>query len=82
MEKIKKAFPSLSGDFYDILCERIKENNFSDKELINAINHVIDTCIYPVPTIANFILFKHEDSVERDLRLLRESRERDKKHGN
>jgi hypothetical protein len=55
--KIKQAFPALPNEFYDILCERIKDKNFTDKRLIDSINNVIDTCIYPTPTIANFLIF-------------------------
>jgi hypothetical protein len=55
--KIKKAFPSLPVGFYDVFTDRIKGNNFSDERLIDAVNHVIDTCVYPIPTIANFISF-------------------------
>ena len=55
--KVKKAFPSLPVEFYDIFAERIKENCFSDDRLKDAINTVIDTCTYPIPTIASFISF-------------------------
>jgi len=55
--KIKKAFPSLPMDFYEVFDERINDNHFTDNRLKDAINSVIDNCIYPVPTIANFISF-------------------------
>lgn len=55
VKKIKKAFPSLFPGFYDILSERIKVLGFTNERLADAVNHVIDTCIYPTPTIANFI---------------------------
>lgn len=35
----------------------MKENGFSDQRLTDAVNNVIDTCIYPTPTVANFISF-------------------------
>lgn len=54
---IKRAFPSLPLDFYDVFIDRIKENGFNDERLMAAIYHVIDNCIYPTPTIANFIGF-------------------------
>lgn len=54
---IKKSFPSLPTGFYDVLIDRLKANEFSDQRLNDAVNHVIDTCIYPTPTIANFISF-------------------------
>jgi len=61
MEKIKHAFPSLQKEFYDVLCDRLKEHEFSDERLLKAVNHVIDTCIYPIPVIANFIIFDKEE---------------------
>jgi hypothetical protein len=53
--KIKKAFPNLTEDFYDLLCERLKAHNFTDKQLEDSVNNVIDTCLYPIPTVGNFI---------------------------
>jgi hypothetical protein len=55
--KIKKSFPGLPIGFYQVFDERLKANNFTDERLTDAVNHVIDTCIYPTPTIANFISF-------------------------
>lgn len=55
--RIKAAFPSLPIEFYTILKDRIKENQFSNEKFIAAVNYVIDNCIYPTPTIANFLQF-------------------------
>ena len=55
VKKIKAAFPNLPAEFYDILSDRVKAQGFSDERFIDAVNHVIDTCIFPTPTIANFI---------------------------
>jgi len=55
--KIKAAFPALPGGFYDTLAERITANGFCDERLRDAVNHVIDNCPYPTPTIANFISY-------------------------
>jgi hypothetical protein len=52
---IQKSFPSLPISFYEIFKERIKANNFTDERLMDAIENVIDTCVYPTPTIAQFI---------------------------
>lgn len=52
---IQKSFPSLPIGFYEIFKERIKANNFTDERLMDAISNVIDTCVYPTPTIAQFI---------------------------
>lgn len=55
--KIKIAFPSLSAEFYDLFQNRIKEKGFTNKRLTAAINNVIDTCIYPNPTIASILKY-------------------------
>ena len=56
---IKKAFPALPLGFYDVFMDMIQdsENNFNDARLRDAVEHVICTCQYPQPTIANFISF-------------------------
>jgi hypothetical protein len=58
--RIKLAFPTLSEEFYDIFLDRIKENEFTNNKLHDAINNVIDNCIYPLPTIAQFLTFDKE----------------------
>jgi len=55
VKKIKNAFPALPSGFYDILTDRIKDLNFSDERFMDSVNNLIDTCIYPQPTIANII---------------------------
>lgn len=55
--KLKQAFPSLPPEFFNVFSERIKAHNYSDKRLTDAIAHVIDNCVYPSPTIAQFISF-------------------------
>ena len=55
--RIKFAFSDLPIEFYLILQERVKSHNFSDNRLLDAVNNVIDNCIYPKPTIAQFISF-------------------------
>lgn len=57
MAKIKASFPALPVEFFTVLSNRIKENGFSDARLNDAVAHVIDNCIYPTPTIAQFISF-------------------------
>lgn len=57
VSKIKMSFPSLPAEFYDVFSDRIKDNGFSNERLNDAVNHVVDNCIYPVPTIAQFIAF-------------------------
>lgn len=53
--KIKNSFPALPEGFYEIFSERIKDCGFTDQRLNDAVKNVIDTCIYPAPTIAQFI---------------------------
>jgi hypothetical protein len=53
--KIKNSFPSLPEGFYKIFSERILDCGFTDDRLNDSVNNVIDTCIYPTPTIAQFI---------------------------
>ena len=55
--RVKKAFPALPRDFFDVFTDRINESGFNDDRLRDAVNHVIDTCVYPTPTIAQFISF-------------------------
>ena len=55
--KIQAAFSALPKEFYDILSSRLADNGFTDDRLKDAVNHVIDNCIYPTPTIAQFISF-------------------------
>lgn len=55
--RIRAAFPDLDRGFYQLLKERIREKGFSDQRLTDAVNHVIDTCPYPTPTLANFLSF-------------------------
>lgn len=55
--KIKASFPQLPPEFYSILIDRVKAVGFCDERLIDSVNYVIDNCIYPTPTIANFLSF-------------------------
>jgi hypothetical protein len=52
---IQKAFPALPIGFFDVFTDRLADNGFCDERLKDAIKNVIDTCIYPTPTIAQFI---------------------------
>jgi len=72
VKRLKKTFPGLTEGFYDVLAERLTDNMFSDQRLTDAVKHVIDTCIYPTPTIAQFISFdrriellKYEDMLRK-----------------
>ena len=56
-KNIAQAFPQLPAGFYVILAERLRERKFTDQRLIDAVSHVIDTCPYPIPTVANFLSY-------------------------
>jgi hypothetical protein len=58
VKRIKLAFPSLPEGFYDMLTDRIKDLQLPDQQLIDAVNNLIDTCVYPHPTIANILTWK------------------------
>ena len=55
--KLKRAFPSLPAGFYEVFSDRLVANGFGDDRLRDAVDHVIDTCVYPTPTIAQFMGF-------------------------
>jgi hypothetical protein len=55
IKKLSDAFPQITGNFYNVLAERLKEKGFSDERLNDAINNLIDNFTYPVPTIANIV---------------------------
>lgn len=55
--KIRQSFPALPVGFFDILSDRLLANNFTDQRLKDAVEYVIDNCVYPTPTIAQFISF-------------------------
>lgn len=54
---IRQAFPTLGQGFFIQLNRLITENGFTDQRLREATDHVISTCIYPQPTIANFLSY-------------------------
>jgi hypothetical protein len=83
---IHGTFPALPDAFYGVLCDRIKEHMFTDNEFTRAVKHVIDTCGYATPRIADFITFIHPDGEipkdevsikEAEDEAFREARERD-----
>jgi hypothetical protein len=55
VKTLKNAFPALPKGFYDIMIDRMRANGFSDDRMRDAVANVIDTCLYPTPTIANLI---------------------------
>ena len=61
--RIKAAFPALSDAFFGILASRIIDNDFCNERMTDAVNHVIDTCQYPNPSVAEFISFDRKVKV-------------------
>lgn len=59
--RLHRLFPNQSMDFFLILQERIKFHGFTESELENAVNHVIDTCEYGSFTIASIIRYNGEN---------------------
>lgn len=41
--------------FFEVFSEALVNNGFSDSRLQDATSHVIENCVYPAPTIAQFI---------------------------
>ena len=60
INKIKASFPTLPLNFYGILMDRIKSNQYTDNQLMDSVNHVIENCVYPTPTIANFLGYENK----------------------
>lgn len=57
IKKLQESFPALPEGFYSVFMDRLAANSYCDERLNDAINHVIDNCVYPTPTIAQFISF-------------------------
>jgi len=55
--RIKQAFSQLELGWYDVLTDMLRKCNFTDKRLSDSVDHVIKTCVYPHPTIAQFLSF-------------------------
>jgi hypothetical protein len=72
---IKKAFPALPLDFFDVLVDRIRATGFNDARLMDAVNYVIDTIPYPIPSISNFISFDRRYKIYRYDEMLKKADE-------
>lgn len=57
IKRIKLAFPQLESGFYDVLTDMVRDDKFTDQRFKDAVDHVIRTCVYPQPTIAQFLSF-------------------------
>jgi len=54
---IKQSFPALTAEFYSNLFETVKQEGFTDARFMDAVSHVIKTCVFSVPGIADFVSF-------------------------
>lgn len=59
--RLKKAFPGQSDGFFEVLLERIEYYQYTESELTEAINHVIDTFEYKSLTISAIIKQKSDE---------------------
>lgn len=56
--RLKKAFPNQPQDFFDVLMERIEFYEFTEYELLMAVNTCIDTFEYKSLTVASVLKTK------------------------
>ena len=54
---ISDSFPDLDKGFYDQFNRLILKEDFGDNRLLDAVDYVVKNCIYPRPTIANFLSY-------------------------
>lgn len=55
--RLHAVFPRMGEDFFNLLTERLIENNFSDQKLTDATNHLIDNFQYKELNIADILRF-------------------------
>jgi hypothetical protein len=55
--RLKIAFPKMERHFFDILAERIVDNDFTEKRLEDAVNYIIDNFPYKELNVADIIKF-------------------------
>ena len=58
--KIISVSFDLKNEYLILLSNKFIENKFTKQRLIDAVNHVIKTCIYPKPTLAQFLKFDEQ----------------------
>jgi len=62
MKRLRGAFPKIHEEYYFILTERIIAKQMTVDQIHDAISRVIDTCIYPVPGMAEIL--SHDRKVQ------------------
>ncbi len=63
MVRLKLSFPELDNGWYEILRERVKAKGITNRQLIDAVNDLIDNFQYPKPTIANILNYNKKVAV-------------------
>lgn len=57
LARLKSAFPKMELPFFNLLAERLKENNFSGERLKDSVNHVIDNFQYKELNVSDIVRF-------------------------
>ena len=57
IKRLRGAFPKMSGEFFDILYERIDKNKFTKQRLEDAVNNVLDNFQYKELNVADIISY-------------------------
>ena len=57
MRKLKAAFPTLGAGWYDVLLERVHAKHIGSQRFLDAVDNLVDTCLYPEPTIGAVLSF-------------------------
>ena len=57
MNRLAASFPRMGNDFFNILAERIRANNFTSSRLRDAVNYLIDNFSYKELNVADIIRF-------------------------
>lgn len=55
--RIRNSFPELEPAWYESLTTQLVKNAFSNQRLIDAVDNLINNCIYPNPKIALLISY-------------------------
>lgn len=57
---LHSAYPDMQKSYVNMVIRMFEINGFSDQRALDSVIHVISTCQYKLPTIANFISFNQE----------------------
>ena len=57
LKRLHNAFPQLKREYMVTLNERITDKKMTKEQIHDAVSRVIDTCVYPVPGMAEILSF-------------------------